>query len=208
LREIYPLCVRILYDVLRAATDHKTGAGVLFPTTFSTAVHQFLPAVAIMITMGDYNVKAGIISPTVSFVVAHRCCHLIASMAAMRISRALVQMRKRTLKLLYRLRLWNSHLLCRLRLWNSHIQNAIASASYVKLLLQNRPVGPTVRANVPAIAIVSFRRRDAGFYFGYGGWGATRTLTTARVDGLPSMGGVFLSPLICLRRLNCLLSLV
>jgi hypothetical protein len=96
-----------------------------------------------------------------------------------------MQMRNRTLKLLYRL-----------RFRNSHFRNSIASASYVKLLSQNRPVEPTVRANVPATATFSFRSRVVGLYFGYGGWGATRTLTTARVDGLPSAGCVFLSPLI------------
>jgi hypothetical protein len=49
---------------------------------------------------------------------------------------------------------------------------------------------------MPATATVSFRRHVVGLYFGYGGWGATRTFTTARVDGLPSAGCVFLSPLI------------
>jgi hypothetical protein len=46
-----------------------------------------------------------------------------------------------------------------------------------------------------ADGIASFRRHVDGLYFGYGGWGATRTFATARVDGLPSAGGVFLSPL-------------
>jgi hypothetical protein len=181
--------MRILY-----ATDHSKEVGIIFPTTFATAVQQFLPAVTIMITMGDYNMEARIISPTTSFIVVHRCRHLITAMAAMRTMRVLMHMRNRTLKLLYRLPLWNSQLLYRLRLWNSHFRNSIASASYVKLLSQNHPVGPTVQANVPATATVSFRRRPVGFDFGYGGWGATRTFITARVDGLPSAGGVFLSP--------------
>jgi hypothetical protein len=61
----------------------------------------------------------------------------------MRTMCVLMHMRNRTLKLLYRLR----H-------WNSYFRNSIASASFVKLLSKNRPVGPTVRANVPAIALV------------------------------------------------------
>jgi hypothetical protein len=76
--------MQILYDILRTTTDHNTEVGIIFPTTFPTAVQQSLPAVAIMITMGDYNVEAGIISPTTSFIVVHRCRHLITSMAAMR----------------------------------------------------------------------------------------------------------------------------